>query len=99
MLQAGSFRTRLLVLVLLLIVPTILLALVGNFRHQRLEKDRARERATTIAKLAAGRQDFLRPGNATTSGDNDAVSHFGATAGQEGERSRTEKFKTVVAGL
>jgi signal transduction histidine kinase len=58
MLHAGSFRTRLLVLVLLLIVPTILLALIGNFRHQRLEKDRARERATTIAKLAAGRQEY-----------------------------------------
>jgi signal transduction histidine kinase len=42
--------------VLLLIVPTILLALVGIFQRQQSEKDRARERATTSAKLAAAHE-------------------------------------------
>jgi signal transduction histidine kinase len=56
--HAGSFRTRLLTLVLLLIIPTILLAFVGNFQRQRSEKDRARERATYMAKLAAASEAY-----------------------------------------
>jgi signal transduction histidine kinase len=51
-----SFRAQLFTLVLLVIVPSFLLVLFSNFQRQQSEKDRARERAVTLAKLAASTQ-------------------------------------------
>ena len=56
--DAGSLRTRLLALVLFLVVPAFLLLAVGNLKRQRSEKNLARERAVTTAKLAAANESY-----------------------------------------
>jgi signal transduction histidine kinase len=56
-----SFRAQLILLVLLVIIPAFVLVLFGNLQTQHAEKNRARERAVTLAKLAASTQrDYLR---------------------------------------
>ena len=52
----GSLRTRLLALALLLVLPAFFFMTVGNFKRQDSEKKVARERAITIAKLAAANE-------------------------------------------
>ncbi len=51
--ELRSFRSQLLVLVLLVIIPAFLLVLFGNFQRRESERRRAKERAVTIARLAA----------------------------------------------
>jgi signal transduction histidine kinase len=53
MVRLRSFRSQLLALVLLVIVPAFLLVLIGNIQRLDSERRRAIERAVTIAKLAA----------------------------------------------
>jgi signal transduction histidine kinase len=47
-----------LILVLLLLVPAFFLLLLGNLKRQRSEKALARERAVTLAKLAAAHESY-----------------------------------------
>jgi signal transduction histidine kinase len=54
----GSLRTRLLALALLLVIPSFFFLVVSNFKRQSSEKSRARERAITIAKLAAANESY-----------------------------------------
>ncbi|HXT38943.1 MAG TPA: cache domain-containing protein, partial [Candidatus Angelobacter sp.] len=51
------FRTRLILLVLLLVVPGFALVLYGNLEQRRIEKARVREGAIAISQLAAANQE------------------------------------------
>jgi signal transduction histidine kinase len=53
----AKFRTRLLLLVLLLVIPAFGLVWYGNFEQRRIEKARVREGATAISQLAAANQE------------------------------------------
>ncbi len=50
-------RTRLILLVLLVVIPAFGLALYGNLEQRRIEKDRVREGATALSQLAAANQE------------------------------------------
>src|SRR5437879_22920 len=55
------FRTRLLLLVLLVAVPVVGLVLYGNLEQRRIERARVREGAVAISRLAAANQSsFLK---------------------------------------
>jgi PAS domain S-box-containing protein len=57
----SQFRTKLLLLVLLLVVPALGLLLYSSFQQRRIEKERARESAVAISRLAAAQQEqFIR---------------------------------------
>jgi len=57
----AQFRTKLLLLVLLLVVPAFGLVLFSSFQQQRVEKEKARESAVAISRLAAAQQQqFIR---------------------------------------
>ena len=57
----SQFRTKLLLLVLLLIVPAFGLVLHSNFQQRRIEKERAQESVSAISRLAAAQQEqFIR---------------------------------------
>jgi PAS domain S-box-containing protein len=57
----SRFRTKLILLVLLLVVPGFSLVLYSSFQQRRIEKERARESAVAISQLAAGEQEqFIR---------------------------------------
>jgi PAS domain S-box-containing protein len=57
----SRFRTKLFVLVLLLIVPALALILFGNFQQRRIEKKRAQDNAVAISQIAAAQQEqFIR---------------------------------------
>src|SRR5678816_3002223 len=49
----APFRTRLLLMVLLLVVPCLALVLWGNLEQRRIERQRVREGAVAISQLAA----------------------------------------------
>src|SRR5881296_625169 len=51
------FRTRLILLVLLVLVPAFGLVMYGYFEQRRIETDRVREGATAICQLAAANQE------------------------------------------
>src|ERR1041385_8557508 len=51
------FRTRLFLLVLLLVIPAVGLVLHGNLEQERIERARVREGATAISQLAAANQE------------------------------------------
>ena len=53
-----SFRMQLFVLVLLVLIPAFLLISFGAFQRQKTEKTRAKERAVTLARLAAAEQRY-----------------------------------------
>ncbi|HWV98612.1 MAG TPA: ATP-binding protein [Candidatus Acidoferrum sp.] len=56
-----SFRSRLLVLILFIVIPALGIALHANFEQRRIEKARVREGALAISKLAASKQeDFIK---------------------------------------
>src|SRR6185295_7065361 len=50
-------RTRLILLVLLLVIPAFGLVLYGNLEQRRIETARVREGATAISHLAAANQE------------------------------------------
>src|SRR5438105_8536232 len=52
----GRFRTRLVLLMLLAVVPAFGLVFYGNLEQRRIEKLRVRDAATAIARLAAANQ-------------------------------------------
>src|SRR5258708_17101928 len=54
-----SFRARLLVLILFIVIPALGIALYGNLAQRRIEKARVREGASAISKLAASKQEDL----------------------------------------
>jgi signal transduction histidine kinase/ActR/RegA family two-component response regulator len=57
----SSFRARLLVLILLIVIPALGMALYSNFERRRLEGERIRERALALSKLAATKEEnFIR---------------------------------------
>jgi signal transduction histidine kinase/CheY-like chemotaxis protein len=57
----SSFRARLLVLILLIVIPAAGMALYSNFERRRLEGERIRERALALSKLAAAKEEnFIR---------------------------------------
>lgn len=53
-----SFRTRLIFLVILMLVPTAVLVLTANLERQKAEKRRIREQALCAAKLAGASQAY-----------------------------------------
>jgi hypothetical protein len=53
----ARFRTRLLLLVLLLVIPAFGLVLYGHLEQRRIETARIREGATAICQLAAANQE------------------------------------------
>jgi len=55
--QFAHFRTRLIILVLLLVIPTFGLVLYGNLEQRQIEKSRVREGATASSQLAAANQE------------------------------------------
>ncbi len=58
--RVSSFRARLLVLILLIVIPALGIALYGNFERRHVEGLRIRERAADISQLAATKeQDFI----------------------------------------
>ena len=57
----AQFRTKLFLLVLILVVPAFGLVLHGSFQQRQIEKERARESAVAISRLAAAQQQqFIR---------------------------------------
>jgi HAMP domain-containing protein len=57
----SQFRTKLFLLVLLLIVPALALVFHSSLQQRRIEKERARESAVAISRLAAAQQEqFIR---------------------------------------
>lgn len=57
----SQFRTKLFLLVLLLVVPALALVLHSSFQQRRVEKEKARESAVAISRLAAAQQEqFIR---------------------------------------
>jgi PAS domain S-box-containing protein len=57
----ARLRTKLFLLVLLLVIPTFGLVLHGYFQQRRIEKERARENAIAVSRLAAAQQaQFVR---------------------------------------
>src|SRR5437868_13365481 len=52
----GRFRTKLVLLMLLAVIPAFGLVFYGNLEQRRLEKLRVREAATALARLAAANQ-------------------------------------------
>lgn len=57
----AQFRTKLFLLVLLLVIPALGLVLHSNFEQRRIEKARIRESAIAISQLAAANQEqFIR---------------------------------------
>jgi signal transduction histidine kinase len=57
----SQVRTKLLLLVLLLVFPAVLLVIYSSFQQRRIEKERARENAVAISRLAAAQQEqFIR---------------------------------------
>src|SRR5258708_1982994 len=55
----ARFRTRLVLLILLAVLPAFGLVLYGNFEQRRIEKARVCEGATAIARLAAATQEHF----------------------------------------
>src|SRR5687768_10906337 len=53
-----SLRIRLLALALLLVLPAFFFLSVGNFKRQDSERKVARDRAVTLAKLAAAHESY-----------------------------------------
>src|SRR5712671_1910711 len=53
----ARFRTRLVLLLLVAVVPLVGLVLYGNLEQRRIEKARVREGAVAIARLAAAKQE------------------------------------------
>ncbi|PYI82645.1 MAG: hypothetical protein DME26_16970 [Verrucomicrobia bacterium] len=57
----SQFRTKLFLLVLLLVVPAFSLVLYSSFQQRQIGKERARENAVAISRLAAAQQQqFIR---------------------------------------
>src|SRR5688572_15769002 len=54
-----SFRSRLIFLVIMVLVPAAALVLVANVQRQQAEKARIREQAVSAAKLAASSQSHF----------------------------------------
>lgn len=53
----GGFRTKLFLLVLILVLPAFGLVIYSNFEQRRLEKDRVRQGVMALAHLAASNQE------------------------------------------
>ena len=53
-----SFRTRLILLVLLVFIPSILLVFLANIQRQRAEREKVKTEAVLAAKLAAASQQY-----------------------------------------
>src|SRR6266571_5202868 len=53
----APFRTRLLLLILLIVLPTFALLIYSSFEQRRIEKKRVREGAIAISQLAAANQE------------------------------------------
>src|SRR5690348_3922358 len=53
----ARFRTRLVLLILLAVLPAFALVLYGHYEQRRIEMKRVREGATAIARLAAVMQE------------------------------------------
>jgi len=54
-----SIRTRLLLLILLVLIPALVLVLKSNVDQQRLKKDQVRQRVTGTTKVAAANEEQL----------------------------------------
>ena len=55
--HVAPFRTRLILLVLLVVIPAFGLVLYGHLEQRRIEAVRAREAATAMSQLAAANQE------------------------------------------